>query len=113
MNPEALILNLQDILDDPFGDGQEISITDVPELLADFLSYDGNACYEDDVKFIDLYINIMTTCGDTYFEILNTSWYKKYQDTRLNNLKRDIQDYLKTLIRYLRRLDLRAKGATI
>ena len=65
-----------------------------------------------DVKFIDLYINIMTTCGDTYFEILNTKWFKKHQDKRLDNLKRDIKDFLKALIHYLRQIDLRCKGAT-
>ena len=53
MTPEALIYNLQDVLSDPWGDGQDLSITDVPELLADFLAYDGNACYSEDVKFID------------------------------------------------------------
>ena len=112
MTPEALILNLQEIEKDVFGDGQDISIVDVPELLADFLKYDGNGCFLEDVKFIDLYINIMTTCGDTYLEILNTKWFKKHQDKRLDNLKRDIKDYLNTLIHYVRRLDLRYKGAT-
>ena len=112
MTPEALLLNLKDIHADVFGDGQDISIVDVPELLADFLKYDGNGCYLEDVKFIDLYINIMTTCGDTYFEILNTKWFKKHQDKRLDNLKRDIKDYLSTLMAYVRNIDLRSKGAT-
>ena len=95
---EDTVLNLHQVYLDPFGDGQDIDISEVPNLLVDLMETDCTGLYEDDIKLLDIYVEVMTQCADTYWSILNDKNMKKYQDTRLNNLKRDIQDYLLSLI---------------
>ena len=109
---EDVVLTLQDIVEDPFRDEGEVSLFEVKGILKDYMGTDCNGCYEEDIGFISLYIDAVDQLEEQYANILLNIQSVERRQEQLDELKAEIADYLTPLIRYLRDIDLRVKGAT-
>ena len=109
---EDVVLTLQDIVEDPFRDKGEVSLFDVKGILNDYMETDCNGCEYQDIGFISLYLDAVSQLEEQYANILLNLQTAENQQKQLDGLKAEIEDYLTPLIRYLRDIDLRLKGAS-
>ena len=109
---EDVVLILQDIVEDPFRDEGEVSLFEVKGILNDYMETDCNGCEYQDIGFISLYIDAVDQLEEQYANILLNIQSVERRQEQLDGLKAEIEDYLTPLIRYLRDIDLRVKGAT-
>ena len=72
---------------------------------------DCNGCYEEDIGFISLYIDAVSQLEEQYCNIILNLQTVEERQKSLDGLQAEIEDYLTPLIRYLRDIDLRVKGA--
>ena len=112
MQVEDVVLTLQDIVEDPFREDGEVSLFDVKGILNDYMETDCNGCYEEDIGFISLYLDAVSQLEEQYANILLNLQTVEERQKQLDGLKEEIEDYLTPLMRYLRDIDLRVKGAT-
>ena len=110
---EDVVLTLQDIVEDPFTGKDDLSLFEVKGILEDYMKTDCNGCYEEDIGFISLYIDAVSQLEEQFCNIQLNLQSVEEREKSLNALKVEVEDYLTPLIRYLRDIDLRVKGATV
>ena len=110
---QGVIEQLQETVANPFEDNKErgMLLFEVKDLLNSYIRTDCNGCEEQDIGFISLYLDAVEQLEEEYTNIIMNLQTVDERQKQLDTFKAEIADYLNPLIKYLRNIDLRVKGA--